>query len=122
MIGARLLEHLVEQVGAFGRLPRVSVLGGGDKVRVGGVAFRLRLLLALLPRATLSGRLRDVFWLAPLRLLVLPEDGLDCLLESCLEGVNRQVKTFSTKTRSKLGKTELISKFTQFTLEMRCSK
>jgi hypothetical protein len=32
--------------------------------------------------------------------------------ESCLEGVNRQVKTFSTKTRSKLGKTELISKFT----------
>jgi hypothetical protein len=42
--------------------------------------------------------------------------------ESCLEGVNRQVKTFSTKTRSKLGKTELISKFTQLTLEMRCSK
>jgi hypothetical protein len=36
--------------------------------------------------------------------------------------VNRQVKTFSTKTRSKLGKTELISKFTQLTLEMRCSK
>jgi hypothetical protein len=32
--------------------------------------------------------------------------------ESCLEGVNRQVKTFSTKSRSKLGKTELISKFT----------
>jgi hypothetical protein len=42
--------------------------------------------------------------------------------ESCLEGVNRQVKTFSTKTRSKLGKTELISKFTQLTLEMRCYK
>jgi hypothetical protein len=36
--------------------------------------------------------------------------------------VNRQVKTFSTKTRSKLGKTELILKFTQLTLEMRCSK
>jgi hypothetical protein len=36
--------------------------------------------------------------------------------------VNKQVKTFSTKTRSKLGKTELISKFTQLTLEMRCSK
>jgi hypothetical protein len=35
-------------------------------------------------------------------------------------GVNRQVKTFSTKTRSKLGKTKLISKFTQLTLEMRC--
>jgi hypothetical protein len=30
MIGARLLEHLVEQVGASGRLPRVPVLGGGD--------------------------------------------------------------------------------------------
>jgi hypothetical protein len=41
MIGARLLEHLVEQVGASGRLPRVLVLGGGDKVCVGGVAFRL---------------------------------------------------------------------------------
>jgi hypothetical protein len=48
MIGARLLEHLVEQVGASGRLPRVPVLGGGDKICVGGVAFRLRLLLALL--------------------------------------------------------------------------
>jgi hypothetical protein len=66
MIGARLLEHLVEQVGASGRLPRVPVLGGGDKVCVGGVAFRLRLLLALLPRAALSGRLGDVFRLAPL--------------------------------------------------------
>lgn len=80
MIGARLLEHFVEQVGASGRLPRVPMLGGGDKVRVGGVAFRLRLLLALLPRAVLSGRLGDVFQLAPLRLLVLPEDGLDRLL------------------------------------------
>ena len=80
VIGARLLEHLVEQVGASGRLPRVPVLSGGDKVCVGGVAFRLRLLLALLPRATLSGRLGDVFRLAPLRLLVLPEDGLDRLL------------------------------------------
>jgi hypothetical protein len=80
MIGARLLEHLIKRVGASGRLPGVPVLGGGDKVRVGGVAFRLRLLLALLPRAALSGRLRDVFRLAPLRLLVLPEDGLDCLL------------------------------------------
>jgi hypothetical protein len=80
MIGARLLEHLVEQVGASGRLPRVPMLGGGDKVCVGGVAFRLRLLLALLPRATLSGRLGDVFRLAPLRLLVLPKDGLNHLL------------------------------------------
>jgi hypothetical protein len=41
MIGARLLDHFVEQVGASGRLPRVPVLGGGDKVCVGGVAFRL---------------------------------------------------------------------------------
>jgi hypothetical protein len=80
MIGARLLEHFVEQVGASGRLPRVPMLGSSDKVRVGGVVFCLRLLLALLPRAALSGRLGDVFRLAPLRLLVLPEDGLDCLL------------------------------------------
>jgi hypothetical protein len=80
MIGARLLEHLVEQVGASRRLLRVPVLGGGDKVRVGGVAFCLRLLLALLLGAVLSGRLGDVFRLAPLGLLVLPEDGLDRLL------------------------------------------
>jgi hypothetical protein len=80
MIGARLLEHLVEQVGPSGRLPRVPVLGGGDKICVGGIAFRLRLLLALLLRAALSGCLRDVFLLESLRLLVLPEDGLDCLL------------------------------------------
>jgi hypothetical protein len=80
MIGARLLEHLVEHVGPSGRLLRVPVLGGGDKICVGGVAFRLRLLLALLLRAALSGRLGDVFLLASLRLLVLPEDGLDRLL------------------------------------------
>jgi hypothetical protein len=46
MIGAQLLEHLVEEVGTSRRFPRVLVLGGGDKV--GGVAFRLRLLLAFL--------------------------------------------------------------------------
>jgi hypothetical protein len=80
MIGARLLKHLVEQVGPSGRLRRVPVLGGGDKICVGGVAFRLRLLLALLLRAALSGRLGDVFLLASLRLLVLPEDGIDRLL------------------------------------------
>jgi hypothetical protein len=45
MIGARLLEHLVEEVSTSGGLLRVLVLGGGDKVRVGGVAFRLRLFL-----------------------------------------------------------------------------
>jgi hypothetical protein len=80
MIGARLFEHLVEQVGAPGRLLRVPVLGGGDKVCVGSVAFRLRLLLALLLGAALSGHLGDIFRLVPLRLLVLPEDGLDRLL------------------------------------------
>jgi hypothetical protein len=79
MIGARLLEHLVEQVGPSGRLPKVPVLGG-DKICVGDVAFRLRLFLALLLCATLGGCLRDVFLLASLRLLVLPEDGLDRLL------------------------------------------
>ena len=30
--GARLLEHLVEQVGPSGRLPKVPVLGGSDKI------------------------------------------------------------------------------------------
>ena len=54
MVGARLLEHLVEEVSTSGGLPRVLVLGGGDKVRVGGVAFRLRLLLAFLLGAALS--------------------------------------------------------------------
>ena len=54
MIGAWLLEHLVEEVGTSGGFLRVLVLGGGDKVRVGGVAFRLRLLLALLLGAALS--------------------------------------------------------------------
>jgi hypothetical protein len=80
MIGARLLEHLVEQVGPSGGLPGVPVLGSGDKICVSGVVFRLRLLLALLLRAVLSGRLGDVFLLASLRLLVLLEDGLDRLL------------------------------------------
>jgi hypothetical protein len=56
------------------------VLGGGDKICIGGVAFRLRLLLGLLFRAALGGRLGDVLLLASLRLLVLPEDGLDHLL------------------------------------------
>jgi hypothetical protein len=39
------------------------------------------------------------------RLAVLTVLLLLLILESCLEGVNRQVKTFSTKTRNKLGKT-----------------
>jgi hypothetical protein len=80
MIGARLLEHLVEEMGTSGRFPRVLVLSGGDKVRVGGVAFHLRLLLAFLLGAALSGRLGDVFRLVALGLLVLPEDGLNRLL------------------------------------------
>jgi hypothetical protein len=80
VIGARLLEHLVEQVGPSGRLPRVPVIDSGDKICVGGIALRLRLLFRLLLRATLGGRLGDVFLLASLRLLVLPEDGFDRLL------------------------------------------
>jgi hypothetical protein len=80
MIGARLLEHLVEEIGASGRFPRVLVLSSGDKVRVGGVVFRLRLLLAFLLGAALSGRLGNIFRLAALGLLVLPEDGLNRLL------------------------------------------
>jgi hypothetical protein len=54
VIWTRLLEHLVEEVGTSGGFPRVLVLGDGDKVRVGGVVFRLRLLLALLLGAALS--------------------------------------------------------------------
>ena len=80
VIGARLLEHLVEQVGPSGRLPGVPVLGSSDKIHVSGVALCLRLLLGLLLRATLGGRLGDVFLLPLLRLLVLPEDGFDRLL------------------------------------------
>jgi hypothetical protein len=80
VVGARLLEHLVEQVGTSRRLLKVPVLGGSDKICVGGVAFRLRLLLAFLLCDALGRRLGDVFLLASLRLLVLPEDGLDRLL------------------------------------------
>jgi hypothetical protein len=58
------------------RMPRPS----GDKVRVDGVAFHLRLLLALLLGAALSRRLGDIFWRAALGQLVLPEDGLNRLL------------------------------------------
>jgi hypothetical protein len=80
VIGARLLEHLVEQIGPSGRFPRGPVLGGSDKICVGGIALCLRLLLGLLLRAMWGRRLEDVFLLAFLRLLVLPEDGLDRLL------------------------------------------
>ena len=61
--GARLLKHLVEQVGPSGRLSRVPMLGSSDKIRVSGVALCLRLLLGLLLRAKLGGRLGDVFLL-----------------------------------------------------------
>jgi hypothetical protein len=47
---------------------------------VSSVALCLRLLLGLLLRATLGGCLGDIFLLPLLRLLVLPEDGLDRLL------------------------------------------
>jgi hypothetical protein len=80
VIGARLLEHLVEQVGPSGRLPWVPVLDSSDEIRVSGVALCLRLLLGLLLCAPLGGRLGDVFLLPSLRLLVLPEDGFDRLL------------------------------------------
>jgi hypothetical protein len=80
MIGARLLEHLVEEIDAPERFPRVLVLSGGNKVRVGGVAFRLRLLLAFFLGAALSGCLGDIFRLAALGLLVFPEDGLNRFL------------------------------------------
>jgi hypothetical protein len=56
------------------------VLGSNDKICVSGVALHLRLLLGLLLRATLGGRLGDVFLLSSLRLLVLPKDGFDRLL------------------------------------------
>jgi hypothetical protein len=56
------------------------VLGGGDKIRVSGVALCLRLLLGLLICAPLGRRLGDVFLLPSLRLLVLPKDGFDRLL------------------------------------------
>jgi hypothetical protein len=56
------------------------VLCSGDEIRVNGVARCLCLLLDLLFRATLDGRLEGVFLLSSLRLLVLPEDGFDCLL------------------------------------------
>jgi hypothetical protein len=56
------------------------VLGSSDEIRVSGIALCLRLLLGLILRATLGGRLGDVFFLPLLRLLVLPKDGLDRLL------------------------------------------
>jgi hypothetical protein len=56
------------------------VLGSSDEIHVNGVALCLRLLLGLLFRATLDGRLGGVFLLSSLRLLVLPEDGFDRLL------------------------------------------
>jgi hypothetical protein len=56
------------------------VLGSSDEIRVNSVAFCLHLLLGLLLRATLDGRLRGVFLWSSLRLLILSEDGFDRLL------------------------------------------
>jgi hypothetical protein len=56
------------------------VLDSSDEIHVSGVALCLRLLLGLLLRAPLGGRLGDVFRLPSLRLLVLLEDGFDRLL------------------------------------------
>jgi hypothetical protein len=72
VIGARLLKYLVERADPSRGLPRVPVLGNNDKIRVSGVALRLRLLLGLLLCATLGGRLGGVFLRLPLRLLVFP--------------------------------------------------
>jgi hypothetical protein len=80
VIGARLLEHFIERADPSRGLPRVPVLGSSDKIRVNGVALRLRLLLGLLLCDTLGRRLGGVFLRLPLRLLVFPEDGLDRLL------------------------------------------
>jgi hypothetical protein len=55
------------------------VLSNSDEICVNGIALCLRLLLGLLFRATLVGRLGGVFLLSSLRLLVLPEDGFDRL-------------------------------------------
>ena len=73
MIGARLLEHLVEHVGPSGRLPRIPVLGSGDEVHVDDVALRLRLLPGLLFRAMLAGRL-GVFFLLPSPVAACPSE------------------------------------------------
>jgi hypothetical protein len=80
VIGAQLLEHLVEHVGPSGRFPRILVLGSSDEIRVNSVTFCLCLLPGPLLRATLDGHLGDIFLLSSLRLLVLPEDGFDRLL------------------------------------------
>jgi hypothetical protein len=80
VIGARLFEHLVERAGPSRRLPRVPMLDRSDEICVSGVALRLRLVLGLLLRAPLGGRLGGVFLRLSLRLPVLSEDGFDRLL------------------------------------------
>jgi hypothetical protein len=82
------------------------VLGGGNKVCVDGVAFRLRLLLALLLRAALSGRLGDVIRLAPLRLLVLLEDGLD-IQALRPRGVHGPTSKLSLRVPAQMGRREM---------------
>jgi hypothetical protein len=79
VIGARLFEHPVERAGPSRRFLRVPVLGRSDEIRVSGVALRLRLVLGLLLRAPLGGRLGGIFLRLSLRLLVLSEDGFDRL-------------------------------------------
>jgi hypothetical protein len=59
---------------------RIPVFDNSNEICVSGVVLCLRLLLSLLLRAPLGGRLRDVFLLLSLRLLVLPEDGSNRLL------------------------------------------
>jgi hypothetical protein len=80
VIGARLLEHLVERAGPSRRFLRVPVLGRSDEIRVSGIVLHLRLVLSLLLHAPQGGRLGGVFLWLSLRLLVLSEDGFDRLL------------------------------------------
>jgi hypothetical protein len=58
----------------------VLMFDSSDEIRASGVALCLRLLLGLLLRAMLGGRLEDIFLLPSLRLLILLEDGFDRLL------------------------------------------
>jgi hypothetical protein len=60
------------------------VLGSSDEICVNGVAFCLRLLPGLLLRATLDGRLGDVFLLPSLRLLVLVTELPELFQLKCL--------------------------------------
>jgi hypothetical protein len=65
VIGARLFERLVERAGPSRGLLRVPVLSRSDEIRVSGIALCLRLVLGLLLRAPLGGRLGVSFFGSP---------------------------------------------------------